>query len=117
VMSSTVLELLEQAELGIWHRPACQLVTLAAATIRDLQADKEFVVTGEILPGTRGPEQLPDGHAGDCTIYASLHNGNPTDGVCTCGYGWRIVRATGDHGCMFSEERKALLNEWRESDE
>lgn len=34
----------------------------------------------------------PDGHAGDCTIYASGCNNNPTDGICTCGYGLRMVR-------------------------
>lgn len=43
------------------------------------------------------------GHAGDCTIYASLVNMTPLDGICTCGYGWECVRR-GDWDKMFSEE-------------
>lgn len=31
-------------------------------------------------------------HDGDCTIYASLENGRPEDGICTCGYGRELVR-------------------------
>ena len=45
------------------------------------------------------------GHAGDCTIYASLCNGNAYDGICTCGYGWQVVRKDGDESEMFSKER------------
>ena len=48
-----------------------------------------------------------DGHAGDCTIYASLVNNMPTDGICTCGYGRRMVRLENwDH--MYSDERKKI---------
>lgn len=43
------------------------------------------------------------GHAADCTIYASLVNGTPLDGICTCGYGWQCVRRD-DWGKMFSAE-------------
>jgi len=51
-----------------------------------------------------------DGHDGDCTIYASLINNSPTDGICTCGYGWRQVRKSNwDH--MYSEEREAKMME------
>ena len=25
-------------------------------------------------------------HDGDCTFYSSIINGNPEDGICTCGY-------------------------------
>jgi len=42
-------------------------------------------------------------HAGDCTIYASLVNGTPLDGICTCGYGWERIRHD-DWTCMFSQE-------------
>jgi len=44
------------------------------------------------------------GHDGDCTIYASTENGRPEDGVCTCGFGRRLVRE-GDWSQMYSEER------------
>lgn len=44
-------------------------------------------------------------HAGDCTIYSSLINGMPYDGICTCGYGWDCVR-NGDYRNMFSKERE-----------
>lgn len=43
-------------------------------------------------------------HSGDCTIYRSLINGRPCDGVCTCSYGWERVRE-GDWSEMFSRER------------
>src|SRR5690606_4753530 len=46
------------------------------------------------------------GHAGDCTIYASLDNGNPTDGICTCGFALRESRA-GRPADFLSAERMA----------
>ena len=45
-------------------------------------------------------------HDGDCTIYSSLCNKNPYDGICTCGYGWQRFRA-GDRSAMIAAERKA----------
>ena len=48
-------------------------------------------------------------HAGDCTIYASLSNSRPIDGICTCGYGWRRVRV-GDWSEMYSKERLEMLS-------
>lgn len=45
-----------------------------------------------------------DQHAGDCAIYRSVINGRPYDGICTCGYGWSLVRK-GDHSQMLSEDR------------
>lgn len=42
-------------------------------------------------------------HAGDCTIYALLQSGTPIDGICTCGYGWSLVRL-GDWSKMYSQE-------------
>ena len=48
-------------------------------------------------------DEAHHGHAGDCTIYASLINGTPLDGICTCGYGWRCVRRS-DWDNMFSVE-------------
>ena len=44
-------------------------------------------------------------HSGDCTIYASLVNGMPYDGICTCGVGFERIRE-GSHDDMFSEERE-----------
>jgi hypothetical protein len=35
------LELLQQAEMGIWHRPAAELVTLAVREITRLKADNK----------------------------------------------------------------------------
>lgn len=52
-------------------------------------------------------EPDPPQHSGDCTIYASLVNEMPTDGICTCGYGWSIVRREGgDWREMLSDERR-----------
>lgn len=45
-------------------------------------------------------------HDGDCTIYASLVNERPTDGICTCGYGLEQKRKS-DYSQMYSEERLA----------
>jgi len=42
-------------------------------------------------------------HAGDCSFYSSLDNGNPEDGICTCGYGLQQMRR-GDNSHMYSEE-------------
>jgi len=46
----------------------------------------------------------PTQHAGDCTIYASMCNNQPTDGICTCGFGWNQVRKL-DCSKMYSNER------------
>lgn len=54
------------------------------------------------------PAQAETGHAGDCTIYAALCNDHPTDGICTCGYGWRLARK-GDLSQMYSQEREAAM--------
>lgn len=45
-------------------------------------------------------------HDGDCTIYASLNNGRPYDGICTCGFGWQQIRK-GDYSQIYSKEREA----------
>lgn len=56
------------------------------------------------------PSSQPSGevnshkHSGDCTIYASMVNGEATDGICTCGYGLR-QRDKGDLASMYSMER------------
>jgi len=42
-------------------------------------------------------------HYGDCTIYSSLINGNPEDGICVCGYGWQEAYK-GDSSYMYSAE-------------
>lgn len=48
-------------------------------------------------------------HAGDCTIYSSLCNQRPTDGICTCGYALRKQREVGEEDDFYSEERKATM--------
>lgn len=47
-------------------------------------------------------------HAGDCTIYASLINRKPTDGICTCGYGLQQKRE-GDFSQTYSNELEKKL--------
>jgi hypothetical protein len=49
-------------------------------------------------------------HAFDCTIYSSIMNGRPCDGICTCGYGWKIVRSSGDFSQMYSKERLETMS-------
>ena len=43
-------------------------------------------------------------HSGDCHIYSDLINGNPEDGVCTCGFGLQLLSETGDQSEMYSDE-------------
>jgi hypothetical protein len=46
-------------------------------------------------------------HDGDCTFYASLINGRPYDGICTCGYGWYVWRKNpGDDSELLSAARQ-----------
>lgn len=52
------------------------------------------------------PGMIRTGHWGDCTIYSTLDNGNPTDGICTCGYGWdHLGRSGGSFEHVYSKER------------
>ena len=46
-------------------------------------------------------------HDFDCTIYAVI-GCLPEHGICTCGYGWQLVRQ-GNRTEMYSEELKARL--------
>ena len=48
-------------------------------------------------------------HLGDCTIYRSIINQSPEDGICTCGYGWSLVRKAADWSQMYSAERTAEM--------
>lgn len=48
-------------------------------------------------------------HAGDCSIYAAMANGKPTDGICNCGYGLRRLRE-GDDTQMYSQEMQQRLS-------
>jgi len=45
-------------------------------------------------------------HHEDCHIYASLVNGTPLDGICTCGYALEVMRATGETEQFYSKERR-----------
>ncbi|MBF0098696.1 MAG: hypothetical protein HQM05_15330 [Magnetococcales bacterium] len=57
-------------------------------------------------------------HDGDCTIYSSMINGAPWDGICTCGYGLSVLReGKGDHSQLLSQERIASLPQASESEE
>ena len=52
-------------------------------------------------------------HSGDCSIYASLVNNRPECGICTCGFGLRRWRESGDVSELFSGELLAALEENR----
>jgi len=51
-------------------------------------------------------------HDGDCSIYASLVNGNPEDGICNCGYGLECMRK-GNYSEMYSGELTRKLDRIR----
>lgn len=61
----------------------------------------------ELLP----IDEKVKGHAGDCTIYASKGNGEPTDGICTCGHDLRMKR---EGKLLPIEDEKPLLG-WRDA--
>jgi len=54
----------------------------------------------------------PTKHDGDCTIYASLVNGSPECGICTCGSGWKEVRK-GNWDHMYSDELEEKMKQER----
>jgi hypothetical protein len=49
-------------------------------------------------------------HSGDCTIYSSLINNRPEDGICTCGYGLQQKREC-DFSEIYSDELERKLEE------
>jgi hypothetical protein len=49
-------------------------------------------------------------HDGDCSIYASMVNQCPEDGICTCGYGHQMRREC-DYSHMYSDERRFRGNQ------
>lgn len=51
-------------------------------------------------------------HSGDCTIWACLVNGEPTDGICTCGYGL-LRKRNGWFGELYSAERGEAIGRSR----
>ena len=48
-------------------------------------------------------------HDSDCTIYSAMINEGVTDGICTCGYGWQVVRDSSWLE-MYSDERLASFD-------
>lgn len=54
---------------------------------------------------------MKSNHDGDCSIYASLVNRNPEDGICNCGYGLQELRKSGDKQEMYSEEKKEVIKQ------
>lgn len=48
-------------------------------------------------------------HAGDCTIYAAMDNGQATDGICICGYGYEQMRV-GNWGELYSKEHPRYVD-------
>ena len=77
-------------------------------------ADDARRLLGRYVPG-EGRKH----HDGDCMFYASLCNGNPTDGICTCGYAHDLLW-NGDHAGYWeqhiSAERKAQLPQYTEEE-
>lgn len=68
----------------------------------------------EELPAEEPPSRkLKTRHDGDCTIYASLVNGNPNDGICTCGYAHDCAAGDADvyQQHMYSEERVKAISQ------
>jgi len=59
----------------------------------------------ELMEDLESDDGKLKGHSGDCTIYATLDNtGMPEAGICTCGFGLRRMRETGDINAMYSKE-------------
>ena len=54
----------------------------------------------------------PKKHDGNCTIYSSMTNERPTDGICICGAGLRQSRGglMSDVSQLYSPERLEILN-------
>jgi hypothetical protein len=51
-------------------------------------------------------------HDGDCSYYAALVNGNPTDGICICGYAHQLQIQGDPQGHweqLYSPEKRAVL--------
>lgn len=47
---------------------------------------------------------------GDCSIYSSLVNGRPEDGICTCGYGrLALMYEGGNDKEMYSDELREKI--------
>jgi len=66
---------------------------------------REFSLKCQAVPVKR--ESDADCHAADCSIFASEDNGQPADGICTCGYGLRFMRGGGSDEHMYSPWRRA----------
>lgn len=81
--------------------------------VKSLKFDRHALDDGQAhaahlkVGGLETPCELKQ-HAGDCTIYRALINGRPYDGICTCGYGWELVRKS-DYSEMLSGERMGAL--------
>ena len=53
----------------------------------------------------------PKKHDGDCTIYSSMMNERPTDGICICGAGLKQSRVgLSNVSQLYSPERLEILN-------
>lgn len=53
----------------------------------------------------------PTKHSGDCHFYSSTHNQQPTDGICTCGYGLHLLRTESIYSQLVSVERMKYESE------
>lgn len=90
-----------------WHhlRPARYEQEMIDEATSDIQTERNAIrIERDQLRAENEELKRDKDHAGDCTIYSALINGRPTDGICTCGYGWSLVRS-GDWSQMYSAER------------
>ena len=77
-----------------------------AAKVRPVSRVYSFA--GDETMGEWYFEGIREQHDGDCTIYSSLCNGRPEDGICTCGYGNCRYRSDGVWASsLYSDERLA----------
>lgn len=67
--------------------------------------DDALTTHEKICEPLMAPRKTRTRHDGDCSIYASLCNGQVTDGICTCGYSHELI-AGGDYSQVMSRERK-----------
>jgi hypothetical protein len=110
VMAHTLAALRYTQAEDNWYKCMHHFEEVTPLTFDEIDSLCEDLNCGELAivydKSPEGADEDPTeaGHAGDCTIYAALINGQPSNGVCTCGYGHYMWRK-GHIEHMFSEDR------------
>jgi len=99
-MNEDTKKVLQESEKGLDLHKSSNVDEL----MKDLESSDEEDTTEVKIDLTK--------HAGDCAIYSSLYNGRPEDGICTCGYGWKLRRKQ-DWSQMYSKELLDALEKRR----